>query len=93
MKKKVVALILLCSCLLIGCEDVNVDVTPTVNTVQMEYSDFNLITDQKTGIVYIDNMVVTFEGGWKHYNHVYTPYYGRHGKPCKFVDGKVVEVE
>ena len=39
MKKKVVALILLCSCLLIGCEDVNVEVTPTVSTVQMEYSE------------------------------------------------------
>ena len=94
MKKKVVALILLCSCLLMGCEDVNVDVTPTVNTVQMEYSDFDLITDQKTGIVYIDNMIVTFDkDGWRNYNHVYTPYYGRNGKPCKFVDGKVVEVE
>lgn len=93
MKKKVVALILLCSCLLMGCEDVNVDVTPTVNTVQMEYSDFDLITDQKTGIVYIDNVIVTIEDGWKRYNHVYTPYYGKNGKPCKFVDGKVVEVE
>lgn len=93
MKKKVVALILLCSCLLMGCEDVNVDVTPTVNTAQMEYSDFNLITDQKTGIVYIDNVVKSeTEYGYK-YHHIYTPYYSRNGKPCKFVDGKVVEVE
>lgn len=88
MKKKIVALILLCSCLLMGCEDVNVDATPTVNTVQMEYSDFDLVTDSKTGIVYIDNFFYV-EGG----RHIYTPYYGRNGKPCKFVDGKVVEVE
>lgn len=92
--KKSIILILLCSYFLIGCEDVNVDTTPTVNTVQMEYSDFDLITDQKTGIVYIDNVIVSFDDGWKHYDsHVYTPYYGKNGKPCKFVDGKVVEVE
>lgn len=86
MKKKAVVLILLCSCLLMGCEDV--EVTNTVNTVQMEYSDFDLVTDSKTGIVYIDNFFYV-EGG----RHIYTPYYGRNGKPCKFVDGKVVEVE
>lgn len=89
--KNSIILILLCSCLLMGCEDA--EVTNTVIAVQSEYSDFDLITDQKTGIVYIDNVIVTLNDGRKHYNHVYTPYYGRHGKPCKFVDGKVVEVE
>ena len=91
MKKKVVALILLIPCLLMGCEDV--EVTPTVGMVSMEYSDFNLITDQKTGIVYIDNEITSETSfGYKSF-HVYTPYYGKNGKPCKFVDGKVVEVE
>ena len=92
--KKSIVLILLISCLLMGCEDVEVEVTPTVNTVQMEYSDFDLITDQKTGIVYIDNMIVTFDkDGWRNYNNVYTPYYSMNGKLCRFVDGKVVEIE
>ena len=92
MKKKICMAILVCL-LLTGCEETSVEITPTVNTVQMEYSDFDLITDQKTGIVYIDNVIVTFDDGWKHYNHIYTPYYGKNGKPCKFVDGKVVEIE
>lgn len=87
MKKKVVALILLCSCLLMGCEE---EPMPSMITVSMEYSDFDLVTDNKTGIVYIDNEFWD-DSGTRF--HVYTPYYGRHGKPCKFVDGKVVEVE
>lgn len=84
--KKIIILILAVSCLLMGCEDV--EVTNTVGAVQIEYSDFNLVTDSKTGIVYIDNFFYV-EGG----RHIYTPYYGKNGKPCKFVDGKVVEVE
>ena len=93
MKKKVVTLILLCSCLLMGCEE---EPMPSMVTVSMEYSDFSLVTDSKTGIVYLDNCIRTgaddnfkFTDRW----HIYTPYYGRNGKPCKFVDGKVVEVE
>lgn len=94
MKKKL--LLVACALILTGCAEIDehdIKATPTVGNVQMEYSDFDLITDQKTGIIYIDNMIVTFDDGWKHYNHVYTPYYGKNGKPCKFVDGKVVEVE
>lgn len=94
MKKKL--LLVACALILTGCAEMDehdIKATPTVGSVQMEYSDFNLITDQKTGIVYIDNLIVTFDDGWKHYNHVYTPYYGRNGKLCRFVDGKVVEVE
>ena len=85
--KKIIVLILLCSCLLMGCEE---EPMPSMVTVSMEYSDFDLVTDSKTGIVYIDNEF-DYEGGWP--AHVYTPYYGKNGKPCKFVDGKVVEVE
>ena len=91
MKKKVIALILLVSCLLMGCQDV--EVAPTVGMVSMEYSDFDLIVDQKTNMVYIDNTIRIPSEYGASYNHVYTPYYGRSGKPCKFVDGKVVEVE
>lgn len=86
MKKKVVALILLCSWLLMGCEE---EPMPSMVTVSMEYSDFDLVTDSKTGIVYIDNKFC--DDAYRY--HVYTPYYGKNGKPCKFVDGKVVEVE
>ena len=41
--------------LLTGCE---VEPTEsTISTVQIEYSDFNLVVDSKTKIVYIDNVV------------------------------------
>lgn len=94
MRKKALIILFLITAFLTGCEGTSVEVTPTVNTVQMEYSDFDLITDQKTGIVYIDNVIVTFDkDGWRNYNHAYTPYFGKNGKPCRFVDGKVVEVE
>ena len=94
MKRKVMILAMLSCLALTGCEETGRAVTPTVDTVQMEYSDFNLVTDQKTGIVYIDNSFKTGEdNGFRSYWHIYTPYYGRNGKPCRFVDGKVVEVE
>lgn len=91
--KKAICLLVISCLFLTGCEESDVEVRPSVESVQMEYSVFDLITDQKTGIVYIDNMIVTFDDGWKSYNHVYTPYYGKNGKPCRFVDGKVVEIE
>lgn len=93
MKRKIFVLFVIACLVMTGCEDVEVTTTPSVSTVQIEYSDFDLIMDQKTGIVYIDNTIITFDDSWKHYYHVYTPYYGRNGKPCRFVDGKVVEVE
>jgi len=96
MKRKVMILAMLACLALTGCEESDIEVTPTVDTVQIEYSDFNLVTDKKTGIVYIDNIIRTgaddnfkFTDRW----HIYTPYYGRNGKPCRFIDGKVVEVE
>lgn len=91
--KKAICLLVISCLFLTGCEESDVKVTPSVETVQMEYSDFDLITDQKTGIIYVDNVIVTFDDGWRHYNHIYTPYFGKNGKPCKFVDGKVVEIE
>lgn len=94
--KKAICLFVISCLFLTGCEGSDVEVTPTVNTVQMEYSDFNLVTDEKTGIVYIDNTIRTgaddnfnFTDRW----HIYTPYYGKNGRLCKFVDGKVVEIE
>ena len=89
MKRKMMILAILACLVLTGCEESGRAVTPTVSTVQMEYSDFDLIVDQVTGVVYIDNIVRTYEGWY----HVYTPYYGKSGNPCKFIDGKVVEVE
>lgn len=88
--KKAICLLVISCLFLTGCEEPDVEVTPSVETVQMEYSDFNLVTDSKTGIVYIDNEF-DYEGGWP--AHVYTPYYGKNGNPCKFTDGKVVEIE
>ena len=93
--KKALALLVVSCLFLTGCEETSIEVRPSVNTVQMEYSDFNLVTDEKTGIVYIDNVVTTWKGedAWKRESHIYTPYYSRLGKLCRFVDGKVVEIE
>lgn len=91
--KKAICLLVISCLFLTGCEESDVEVTPSVKTVQMEYSDFNLISDQKTGIVYIENeFKIPGEYG-SHYYKIYTPYYGKNGKPCKFIDGKVVECE
>jgi len=89
MKKKLI--IILLSCLMLtGCEDVE----PTgVQAVSREYSSFELIVDASTGIVYIDNTVCNYDGNFRDYTHIYTPYYSRNGKLCRFVDGKVVEIE
>ena len=86
MKKKLI--IILLSCLMLtGCENVE----PTgVQAVSREYSSFELIVDASTGIVYIDNKFDE-QGGFS--AHIYTPYYSRNGKLCRFVDGKVVEIE
>lgn len=90
---KKVMLIILLALLLTGCENESITTEPTIHSVQMEYSDFDLITDRKTGIVYIENEIKIPGEYGSHYYQIYTPYYGRNGKPCKFVDGKVVEVD
>ena len=90
--KKIIPFIVLLF-LLTGCESPDVEVSPTVDSVQMEYSDFDLVTDQKTGIVYIENEIIIPGEYGSHYYQIYTPYYGKNGKPCRFVDGRVVEIE
>lgn len=92
--KKAICLLVISCLFLTGCEESDVEVTPSVETVQMEYSDFDLVTDEKTGIVYIDNAFKTGEDNvFRSYWHIYTPYYGKNGRPCKFIDGKVIEIE
>lgn len=93
MKRKLLILAILACLALTGCEESDVEVTPSVESVQMEYSDFDLVTDKKTGIVYIENEIKIPGEYGSHYYQIYTPYYGINGKPCKFVDGKVVEIE
>lgn len=93
MKRKMIVLFVIACLALVGCEESGRAVTPTVRTVQMEYSDFDLVIDEKTGIVYIDNAIKTGEAdGFNEWWHIYTPYYGKCGNPCKFIDGKVVEL-
>ena len=67
------------------------DSTPTIYSVRKEYTEFNLKVDSKTGIIYIDNEIDIPDTSRD--SHVYTPYYSRRGKLCRFIDGKVVEVE
>jgi len=89
MKRKII--LLLCAvCLLTGCEQ---NAEPTISTVQMEYSDFNLIVDQKTKIVYIDNKTkFHYQNGSEQVSHIYTPYFSERGNLCRFDDGEIKEI-
>ena len=90
MRKRIFSLALILSIsLLSGCdyssgESISQDVA-------VEYSDFELVVDPTTDIVYIDNTVYDSHGNTTY--HVYTPYYSKNGKICKFVDGKIVDWE
>lgn len=83
---KLIIALLICLCLT-GCNDI--EVTPSIESQSIEYSDFKLIVDKKTGVIYINN-TFDYEGGSP--GHVYTPYYSKNGKLCRWVDGKVVEI-
>lgn len=43
-----------------------------------------LVVDSNTGIVYIQTPA--------DYVPMYTPYLGEHGHPCKYVEGKIIEL-
>ena len=89
-----IALAVVIIILLAGCEVEPENVSPTISTVQIEYSDFNLVVDSKTKIVYIDNIVKFHNpNASNQVSHVYTPYYSENGRLCKFDDGVVKEVE
>ena len=74
--------------LLSGCDTAPYR-TPVEDSI--EYSDFNLVVDDKTKIVYIDNAIDSGDKGLYTY-HVYTPYYSENGYLCKFDDGKMIEI-
>ena len=81
--KKLIISILLILCLT-GCEYYQ----PTTVDNSVEYSDFKLIIDSKTKVVYIDNMIVNSNGE----HHIYTPYYSKNGKLCKYDDERLMEI-
>lgn len=78
--KKIIAIVLCSVFLLTGCADENVD------SVKIENTTFDLVSDHDTGIIYIRNRT---HGPC----YVYTPYYSKNGKLCKYDDGRIVEVE
>lgn len=80
-------LLLLCASLLSGCDTAHN--TSVENSI--EYSDFNLIVDNKTKVVYIDNTIDAGDNKLFTY-HVYTPYYSENGYLCKFDNGKMIEI-
>ena len=89
MKKRLISVMLIFLIILLsGCDYESGE--PIPNDVQMEYSDFDLVIDGTTKIVYIDNMFLNANGNEY---HIYTPYYSKNGKICKFVDGKIVDLE
>ena len=65
-------------------------VQPSFYTASLEMSDFKLIVDEKTGIVYIDN-TFDYEGGPP--AHIYTPYYSNTGTLCRYINGEIVPVK
>lgn len=81
-----VIVIMFC-CLLSGCDYDKGE--SLVSSVQVEYSDFDLVIDSKTKIVYIDNEVCNAN---TNAYHVYTPYYSKNGNLCRYEDGKLMEV-
>lgn len=80
-------LLLLCVFILSGCDTAHN--TPIENSI--EHSDFNLVVDNKTKVVYIDNTIDAGDNKFYTY-HVYTPYYSENGYLCKFDDGKMIEI-
>lgn len=96
--KKVIIFALLVL-LLTGCSEFEYDgtiepLTKSIDVVEREYSEFELAVDEVTNIVYIDTAVTWIDGdGWRRESHIYTPYYSKNGKLCKFDDGRVMEIE
>ena len=82
-----VIVIIFC-CLLSGCDYEEGE--SLGSSVQIEYSDFDLVIDSKTKIVYIDNEVCNSNANAY---HVYTPYYSENGNLCRYEDGKFMEVK
>lgn len=78
--KKIVAVALCSIFLLTGCTNENVD------SVDIENTTFDLVSDRDTKIIYISNR--TYDS-----RYVYTPYYSKNGKLCRYDDGRIVEVE
>lgn len=78
--KKIIAVALCGIFLLTGCANENVD------SVDIENTTFDLVSDHDTGIIYIRNR--TYYG-----YYVYTPYYSENGKLCRYDDSRIVEVE
>lgn len=88
-----IIVIVACSIIAIYKEQTTGSTEPTIEAVQMEYSDFDLVVDKKTGIVYIDNVFKTSYNSVIHDNHIYTPYYSENGKLCKFDDNQLIEID
>ena len=79
--KKIIAATLCGIFLLTGCTDENVE------SVEIESTTFDLVSDKDTGIIYISNYTTNSY-------RIYTPYYSKNGKLCRYDDdGIIVEVE
>lgn len=79
--KRLLLITLLLMCLT-GCEDVNTTSIPA----QADYDvTFNLVSDPQTNIIYIKSQAYN--------DYVYTPYYSKNGKLCRYVDGEIKEID
>ena len=78
--KRLLALVICSILLLTGCSNENLE------SIKIENTTFDLVSDKDTGIVYIKNY--TYCG-----NYVYTPYYSKNGRLCKYDDGEIVEIK
>lgn len=91
MKKYLMILLIIFCLTLTSCADYSEGDYVDIST-NIESSDFDLVVDSKTKIVYIDNIVKESDATLQTY-HIYTPYYSKNGKLCRYEDGKLMEVE
>lgn len=76
----IILLVIISGFIICGCSSEKSESTEIENTT------FDLVSDRDTGIIYIKNH--TYPS-----HHVYTPYYSKNGKLCRYDDGRIVEVE
>lgn len=79
--KKIITVVLCGIFLLTGCTN-----SESVESAEIKSITFDLVSDHDTGIIYIENYTTSGIS-------VYTPYYSKNGKLCRYDDGRIVEVE
>jgi protein involved in sex pheromone biosynthesis len=81
--KRLLVLAICSTILLAGCVNEN---NENSESTEIEKITFKLVADNDTGIIYIKNYTTNN-------NYVFTPYYSKNGKLCRYDGDTIVEVE